>query len=96
MHFNYDRVANYDSKNYHTGSGLDYKNVHDGVYLVSDGGTTLSSISNPNLNINNPNAPVNQVPDAPADVPVNAGFGLLGLALMALGLRRRKSANPAR
>lgn len=91
MHFNFDRVANYDSSNYHTGSGLDYKNVHDGVYLVSDGGTTLSSINNPYLNIKNPNAPVNQVPDVPADVPVHAGFGLLGLVLMASGLRRRKS-----
>lgn len=63
-----------------------------GVFLVSDGGTTLSSINNPMLNINNPNAPVNQVPEAPADVPVHAGFGLLGLLLMAFGLRRRKSA----
>lgn len=63
-----------------------------GWFLVSDGGTTLSSINNPALNINNPNAPVNQVPEAPADVPVHAGFGLLGLLLMAFGLRRRKSA----
>jgi MYXO-CTERM domain-containing protein len=62
-----------------------------GVFLVSDGGTTLSSINNPMLNINNPNAPVNQVPEAPADVPVHAGFGLLGLLLMAFGIRRRKS-----
>lgn len=59
-----------------------------GVYLVSDGGTTLSSINNPMLNVNNPNAPVNQVP---SDVPVHAGFGLFGLLLMAFGLRRRKS-----
>lgn len=68
------------------------KNTKFGVYLVSDGGATLSSINNPLLNINNPNAPVNQVPEAPADVPVHTGFGLLGLLLAAFGLRRRKSA----
>lgn len=60
------------------------------MFLVSDGGTRLSSFNNPMLNINNPKAPVNQVPDALADVPVQAGFGLLGL-LMAFGGRRRKS-----
>lgn len=69
-------------------AGVEYA----GVFLVSDGGTTLSSINNPSLNINNPNAPVNQVPDVPADVPVHTGFGLFGLALMAFGLRRRKPA----
>lgn len=60
-----------------------------GWFLVSDGGTTLSSINNPMLNVNNPKAPVNQVPDIPADVPVHAGFGGLGLLLMAFGLRRQ-------
>lgn len=63
-----------------------------GMWLVSDGGLTLSSINDPMLNINNPNAPANQVPEVPADVPVHAGFGLLGLLLMAFGLRRRNSA----
>lgn len=63
-----------------------------GFLLVSDGGTTLSSVNNPALNINNPNAPINQVPETPADVPVHAGFGVLGLLLMAFGLRRRNSA----
>lgn len=62
--------------------------IYQGVWLVSDGGVTLSSKNDPTLNQNNPNAPVNQVP---ADVPVHAGFGLIGLLLMALGLRRRKS-----
>ncbi|HBX5210863.1 TPA: hypothetical protein MH404_29485, partial [Klebsiella pneumoniae] len=38
------------------------------VFLVSDGGTTLSSINDPTLNINNPNAPIHM-----ADVPVPAG-----------------------
>lgn len=59
-----------------------------GVWLVSDGGTTISSINNPALNINNPNAPVNQVPDSPVDVPVHTWFGL-GLLLTIL-LRRKK------
>lgn len=77
-----------------TGNSYSYsaQNGFSGYFIVSDGGTTLSSINNPNLNINNPNAPVNQAPDATADVPVHAGFGLLGLVLMAFGLRRRNSA----
>ncbi len=70
---------------------LNSKNSLDGWFLVSDGGTTLSSINNPMLNINNPNAPVNQSTDTPADVPVHAGFGLLGLLIMTFGIRRRKS-----
>lgn len=61
-----------------------------GVWVVSDGGTTLSSINDPALNINNPNAPVNQGGvTPPADVSGVAGFGLLGLLLTGLGLRRR-------
>lgn len=52
-----------------------------GVWLVSDGGTTLSSIENPELNINNPAAPVNQV-------PVILG----GIALFGLVVGRRRSA----
>lgn len=59
-----------------------------GVFLVSDGGTTLSSLNDPFLNVNNPNAPVNQ-PEAPTDVnaPLSASAGLLFLAL---GFRRFK------
>lgn len=68
---------------------LDSKYNITGWFLVSDGGTTLSSINDPMLNVNNPKAPVNQVPEIPADVPVHAGFGLLGLLLMAFGLRRQ-------
>lgn len=55
-----------------------------GVFLVSDGGTTLSSTLDPSLNVNNPNAPINQV-KPPADVPVHGAFVLLGFALMCLG-----------
>lgn len=54
------------------------------VFLVSDGGTTLSSQLDPSLNINNPNAPVNQV-----DVSVSAGFSAFGMLFM-LMVRRRK------
>lgn len=59
-----------------------------GAFLVSDGGTTLSSLNDPFLNVNNPNAPVNQ-PEAPTDVnaPLSASAGLLFLAL---GFRRFK------
>lgn len=60
-----------------------------GVYLVSDGGVTLSSINNPSLNIKNPNYPVEQTQNTPSDIPVHAGFGVLGLLLIAFGLRRR-------
>lgn len=57
-------------------------------FLVSDGGTTLSSINNPMLNIKNPQAPINQ---GPADVSVHASLGVLGLLLIAFGFRRRVS-----
>jgi hypothetical protein len=50
-----------------------------GVFLVSDGGDTLSSKLDPTLNINNPNAPINSVPV----------MAMGGLALLGLGLRRK-------
>lgn len=59
-----------------------------GVFLVSDGGTTLSSINNPNLNINNPAAPVNQAAPAPTDVSAPIGLGLAGLLLLLMGRRK--------
>jgi len=43
-----------------------------GVLLVSDGGVTLSSINDPSLNIQNPQAPINQV-----SAPLLGGFGLM-------------------
>lgn len=60
-----------------------YKASQSGFFLVSDGGTTLSSKMNPMLNINNANAPINNA----AAVPVFgvAAFGLLGL----IAARRR-------
>lgn len=52
-----------------------------GVYLVSDGGVTLSSINNPEINANNPNSPYN--------VPLEGS--MLALSLISLvGFRRKK------
>jgi hypothetical protein len=56
-----------------------------GVFLVSDGGTTLSSINDPSLNINNSAAPINNA----VSVPLPATLGLLGLSLAGFGLRRK-------
>lgn len=55
-----------------------------GVFLVSDGGTTLSSIKNPSLNINNPNAPINM-----ADVSAPAGLAAAGVLMLIFGARRK-------
>jgi hypothetical protein len=55
-----------------------------GIYLVSDGGTTLSSQSDPTLNSNNPKAPIN---DVNVTAPAYFSFGFLALAG---GLLRRK------
>tara|TARA_Y100000310_G_scaffold327090_1_gene392916 strand:+ start:979 stop:1728 length:750 start_codon:yes stop_codon:yes gene_type:complete len=52
-----------------------------GVWLVSDGGDTLSSKQNPMLNINNENSPVNSVPVV--------GLAALSLFGMGMGVRRR-------
>jgi hypothetical protein len=66
----------------HPTSNIDYRDPGYGVFLVSDGGTTLSSINNPDLNANNINAPVNQV-------PLPATLGLLGVAMAGLSFRRK-------
>lgn len=52
-----------------------------GIFLVSDGGTTLSSKLDPSMNANNANAPVNNVA-----VTLMGALSLFGLALV----RRRK------
>ena len=54
------------------------------VFLVSDGGVTLSSMNDPTLNINNPNAPINM-----ADVSAPAGLAAAGVLMLMLGARRR-------
>lgn len=68
-----------------TGYDLDLKNYTYGVFLVSDGGTTLSSQLDPSINANNPNAPT-------ANVSVPALFGAM-LAFFGTGLVRRKIKN---
>lgn len=69
-----------------------HDNAH-GVWLVSDGGTTLSSINNPTLNINNPNAPINTPvtiePVNPTDVTVPAGIAAAGMLMLMFGSRRK-------
>lgn len=42
--------------------------TYNGVFLVNDGGVTLSSILDPMRNIENPNAPVNQPPAGSIDI----------------------------
>ena len=61
-----------------------------GVFLVSDGGVTLSSQQNPELNINNPDAPINN--QTPTDVTSPLAAGSLGLLLLS-AFRRRKKVN---
>lgn len=82
MYFGYNLLS--AGGGYRGGSSqLDVFRGYEGVYLVSDGGTTLSSLNDPMLNANNPNSPVNQQP-----APVNAPASLLAIALLALGVRR--------
>lgn len=65
-------------------TSINSENHTRGVFLVSDGGTTLSSINNPELNINNDNAPIN---NGSANVPLSSSFTLMALALA--GIRRK-------
>ena len=55
-----------------------------GVFLVSDGGVTLSSINDPTLNENNPNAPLHV-----ADVSAPIGGSIASLLLLLCGARRK-------
>jgi MYXO-CTERM domain-containing protein len=63
---------------------LDHKRNDFGVWLVSDGGTTISSIDDPSMNANNANAPVDNVSSP-------ALLGLMGLGLFGFAARRRSS-----
>jgi hypothetical protein len=77
-----------DSYSYSTGLSNSYTDTtrlgnyyNFGVFLVSNGGTTLSSIQNPLINASNPAAPVNNVPVG------GLMFSLMGALL--LSIRRR-------
>lgn len=74
--------------NHYRGVSTGYKTESSGVYLVSDGGASWSSLNDPSLNINNPNAPINQLPPI-ADVSTAGWFSL---ALLPLLFRRNKKA----
>jgi hypothetical protein len=63
-----------------SGGGSDTSHYAYGVFLVSDGGTTLASINNPELNANNVNN----------TVPLPATLGLLSLAIAGLSFRRKE------
>jgi hypothetical protein len=68
--------------NHSNGYNGDYKTVYHSVFLVSDGGTTLSSQQDPSINSNNANAPA-------ADVSAPALLGLMSLGLFGFATRRR-------
>jgi hypothetical protein len=62
-----------------------------GVFLVSDGGTTVSSINDPSINANNANSPYSQTANLSSVSPM-AGFGVL--MIMVGGVLRRRSGTP--
>ncbi|MFQ3188915.1 MAG: hypothetical protein ACI936_000035 [Paraglaciecola sp.] len=79
------RDDNYGSlySNINTTNDTSYSTTSYSVYLVSDGGTTQSSLNDPSLNANNANAP--------SSVPLPATAALLGLGLLGFGARRKKN-----
>jgi len=65
--------------------------ANSGTFLVSDGGTTLSSINNPSLNALNPNSPYAQSGGGQvSDVSAPMGSLIGGLFLMGLMTRRQR------
>lgn len=66
---------------------MDGRNPSYSIYMVSDGWTTLSSINDPSLNINNANAPVNNA----TSVPAPATALILATGLFGFSARRRKT-----
>ena len=67
-------------------STMDASNPSYTIYLVNDGGVTLSSINDPSLNINNANSPINATP-----VPVPASLGLFALVIAGFSFRTTKN-----
>jgi parallel beta-helix repeat protein len=67
--------------NGNTLNDYDYTDNSYGVYLVSDGGTTLSSQQDPSINANNANAPA-------ANVSAPVLLGLMSLGLFGFASRR--------
>lgn len=70
---------NYDRSNTTT-----YSQSNTAVYLISDGGTTLTSKNDPSINVPDIVAPSDET-----SVPVPASLGLLGLAMAGFGFRRK-------
>lgn len=66
---------------------MSYSHANMGVFMVSDGGVTRSSLLNPALNINNPNAPVNQATTVPVKT---AGFFVFGAGFCLRAARSRQ------
>jgi len=64
----------------------DYKGAQMSVFLVSDGGQSFASLQDPTLNINNPNAPINNA----TAVSEPGASAILGLGLMGLAVRRKR------
>jgi hypothetical protein len=65
------RLANNYIESYHESN---FNHPYYGVFMVSSGGETLSSLNNPSIN---------------ANVPLPATLGLLGLTMDGLSFRRK-------
>lgn len=80
----YNNVSGY---NQYGTFNADYSRADFGVWLVSDGGLSLSSINNPNINSVGFNGEIND--DVNASVPLSGSLSILALSLA--GLVRRKT-----
>jgi opacity protein-like surface antigen len=78
----YDDKYQQAIKNHNIRENLDYSHRHYSVFLVSDGGTTLSSKENPKLNSNNANAP--------SAVSAPLALGLMSFGMLAFSRRKIK------
>lgn len=86
---NYLNTGGYFYFNHYRGTDINYKTEGAGIYLVSDGGASWSSLSDPTININNPNSPINQQPATPVSAPL--AFSATMLLLLAFGHCRRRT-----